>query len=62
MISANLKVIWEMSDVSPLQYQSFNCKQIGLEIGRLSRRVHEVSGQQEDTAEVSIGSELDENL
>lgn len=44
--SANIKA----SYVSPLQYQSFNCKQIGLEIGRVSRRVHEVSGQQDDTA------------
>jgi hypothetical protein len=38
------------SYVSPLQYQNFNCNQIGLEIGRVSRQVHEVSGQQDSTA------------
>ena len=41
----------EAAYVSPLQYESFTCKQIGLEIGRVSTRVHEVTGQQEDTAD-----------
>jgi len=36
--------------VSPLQYQNYNCNQIGLEIGRVSRRVAEVSGTQDSTA------------
>lgn len=36
--------------VSPLQYQSYSCPQIGDEIGRVSRKVMEVSGQQDTTA------------
>ena len=36
--------------VSPLLYQSFNCTQVGDEIGRVSRKVMEVSGQQDNTA------------
>ncbi len=36
--------------VSPLQYQSYNCTQVGEEIGRVSRKVMEVSGQQDTTA------------
>ena len=41
----------EAAYVSPLQYESYTCKQIGLEIGRVSTRVHAVTGQQEDTAD-----------
>ena len=36
--------------VSPLQYQNYSCNQIGMEIGRVSRRVSEVSGAQDSTA------------
>ena len=36
--------------VSPLQYQNYNCNQIGMEIGRVSRRVSEISGAQNSTA------------
>ena len=32
--------------VSPLIYQDYSCKQIGQEIGRISRKVSEISGQQ----------------
>lgn len=37
--------------VSPLQYQSYNCNQIRMEIDRVTRRVHEVSGAQDDQAD-----------
>ena len=37
--------------VSPLEYADYNCKQVGQELGRVSRRVAEVSGQQNDTAD-----------
>tara|TARA_B100000508_G_C11300150_1_gene199460 strand:- start:113 stop:556 length:444 start_codon:yes stop_codon:yes gene_type:complete len=36
--------------VSPLQYQSYSCKQLEMEIGRVSRRVSEISGQQDSQA------------
>jgi len=36
--------------VSDLQYQGLSCKQIGAEAARLSRRVAEVSGVQDDKA------------
>lgn len=36
--------------VSPLEYESYNCDQISNELGRVSRRVHEVSGAQDDVA------------
>lgn len=36
--------------VSPLQYQHYNCDQIGQEIGRVSRKVAEVSGAQDSAA------------
>jgi hypothetical protein len=37
--------------VSPLQYNSFTCVQIEQEFARVSRRVSEVSGQQDKTAQ-----------
>lgn len=36
--------------VSPLQYQDYSCKQIGMEISRVSRKVSEISGQQDKQA------------
>lgn len=33
--------------VSPLQYQGYNCKQISMELQRVSRRVHEIAGKQD---------------
>lgn len=36
--------------VSPLQYQSYTCPQVGDEISRIGRKVTEVSGQQDRTA------------
>ena len=36
--------------VSPMQYQSYDCKQIEMEINRVSRRVSEVTGQQDSQA------------
>lgn len=39
------------SYVSPLAYQNYNCNQISMEIGRISRRVSEVTGQQDDMRE-----------
>lgn len=36
--------------VSPMSYQQYNCSQIGAEAGRLSRRVAEVSGAQDQKA------------
>jgi len=38
------------SYVSPLQYQSYNCNQIRMEITRVSRRVNEISGVQDSQA------------
>lgn len=38
------------SYVSPMQYQSYNCNQVRAEIGRVSRRVNEVAGIQDDQA------------
>lgn len=38
------------SYVSPLQYQNYNCSQISDEIARVNRKVIEVSGQQDSTA------------
>lgn len=42
----NIKALY----VSPLQYQSYNCTQVGEELDRVSRKVVEVSGQQNSTA------------
>jgi hypothetical protein len=36
--------------VSPMSYQQYNCSQIGAEAERLSRRVSEVSGAQDQKA------------
>lgn len=36
--------------VSPMQYQNYNCNQIRQEAGRLTRRVQEVTGQQQEEA------------
>ena len=36
--------------VSPMQYESYNCKQIGAEMQRVSSRVGEIGGQQEKAA------------
>ena len=36
--------------VSPVQYNSYSCKQVEQEIGRVSRRVSEVSGNQDSQA------------
>lgn len=36
--------------VSPLQYQSYNCNQIRMEMQRLGRRVNEVAGVQDSEA------------
>lgn len=36
--------------VSPMQYQSYSCKQLEMEISRVSRRVSEVTGQQDKQA------------
>lgn len=36
--------------VSPLQYGDYSCKQIRAELGRVSRKVNEISGVQDDTA------------
>ena len=38
------------SYVSPLQYQSYNCNQVGQELVRVNHRVLEVTGQQDDSA------------
>lgn len=38
------------SYISPLQYQDYSCKQIGMEVNRVSRRLNEVSGIQDETA------------
>lgn len=40
----------QASYVSPLQYQQYNCDQIGQEISRVSRKVSEVSGAQDSAA------------
>lgn len=36
--------------VSPMQYQGYNCQQIGMEMESLSRRVSEIGGQVDKTA------------
>ena len=36
--------------ISPLQYQSYNCIQVGQEIGRVSRKVMEISGKQDSAS------------
>lgn len=36
--------------VSPMQYQSYNCKQIGMEMASLSRRVSDLGGRVDKTA------------
>jgi len=40
----------EAAYVSPLQYQNYDCNQIGQEMVRVGRKVSEVSGQQDSTA------------
>ena len=40
----------EAAYVSPLQYQSYDCNQIGQEMSRVGRKVSEVSGQQDNVA------------
>lgn len=40
----------EAAYVSPLQYQSYDCNQIGIEMSRVGRKVSEVSGQQDNVA------------
>lgn len=37
--------------VSPLQYQSYNCNQIRMELQRVSRRVNEIAGIQDGKAQ-----------
>lgn len=39
--------------VSPMQYESYNCKQLGAEMQRVSSRVGELGGQQKKAAENS---------
>jgi len=41
----------EAAYVSPLEYRDYNCGQIGQELGRVSRRVHEITGRQEEIAD-----------
>lgn len=46
--------------VSPLQYQDYSCKQIRMEMMRVSRRVNEISGVQDkqasnDSAALGVG-------
>lgn len=36
--------------VSPLQYQSYNCNQIQMEMSRVARRVNEITGVQDSQA------------
>jgi hypothetical protein len=36
--------------VSPLQYQHYDCEQVGQELNRVGRKVNEVSGQQDRAA------------
>jgi flagellar motility protein MotE (MotC chaperone) len=36
--------------VSPYQYQDYSCKQIGKEVSRVSRKLGEISGVQDETA------------
>ena len=36
--------------VSPMQYQSYNCNQIRMEMQRVARRVNEIAGVQDDEA------------
>lgn len=36
--------------VSPLQYQHYNCEQVGQELGRVSRKVNETSAIQDSSA------------
>ena len=36
--------------VSPLQYQHYSCAQVGQEMGRVSRKVMEISGKQDSAA------------
>lgn len=40
----------QASYVSPLQFQHYNCSQIGQEISRVNRKVMEVSGAQDSAA------------
>lgn len=43
------------SYVSPMQYQSFSCQQLTLEAQRVSTRVAQVSGQQDEKAKDDAG-------
>lgn len=36
--------------VSPLQYQHYSCSQVGQELGRIDRKIIEISGQQDRAA------------
>ncbi len=40
----------QASYVSPLQYEDYSCRQIRAELARVTRKVHEVSGVQDDHA------------
>lgn len=44
--SENIKPVY----VSPMQYHDYNCNQIRMEMSRLTRRVNEVAGVQDDQA------------
>ena len=36
--------------ISPLQYSDYSCKQLGMEMARVTRRLSDISGVQEDEA------------
>ena len=49
------------SYVSPLQYQSYNCNQIRMEMQRVGRQVHDIAGKQQGEATkdaVALGAGL----
>lgn len=37
--------------VSPMEYSDYSCKQIRAEMSRVGRKVHEITGQQQDEAD-----------
>jgi len=39
------------SDVSPLQYQSYNCEQVTVEVARIQSRVNQLGGRLDDAAQ-----------
>lgn len=41
--------------VSPIQYQNYNCEQIGMELRRVTRRANELHGTLKDTADNDAG-------